>query len=168
LEYLQETQVTAWILLTCLAAGAPRNICLAEVDYGCVATHPWGDLSWVNSEWPWYAAHIVASEARGVPQADIVIACTLVRDVVEGSYKYRPFELHTHGRWNGWGTPDELDEEAIYRALLTDTCADMPRYQFVGSFKDAQYWRSIGMIPEGPFDLFVGKGGQAVVGVPYD
>jgi len=92
----------------------------------------------------------------------------LVWDVVEGGYLDRPFELHETGRWNGWGTPDELDEEAVYRALLTDACTKIPRYRFLGSFKDAQYWRGIGMIREGPFDLYIGLGGQTVVGVPND
>lgn len=157
------------LLVACLAAGAPLGVCRAEVDSqltGCIATHSWGDLSWVEPEWPLYAAHIVASEARGVPTADIVVACTLVWDVVEGGYLSRPFELHLWGRWNGWGTPDELDEEAVYRALLTNACAKMPRYQHLGNFRDVQYWRSIGMIQEGPLDLYVGSGGQAVVGVP--
>ena len=158
------------ILLACLAAGVPRGACRAEVgfdpDYGCVATHPWGDLSWVTPSWPLYAAHIVASEARGVPSADIAVACTLIWDVVEGGYLGRPFELDDHGRWNGWGSPDAADEEAVYRALLTDACNHIPRYKFIGNLRDARHWRSIGMIPDGPFDLYLGVAGQAVVGVP--
>lgn len=171
------------ILLACLATGAPLGVCRAEVSAvesnasnisaenydccqtrgGCIALPPWDDLSWVTPKWPLYAAHIVASESRGVPEADIVIACTLIRDVVEGGYG--PFELHL-GRWKGWGSPDEKDEEAVYKALLTAACVHIPKYRFVGNFRDVQYWRSIGMIDEGPYDLFVGARGQAVVGVP--
>lgn len=162
------------ILVACLAIGAPRGACVAEVEFdpdteiehSCIATHPWGDLSWVTPAWPLYAAHIVASEARGVPSADIAIACTLVGDVVEGGYLDRPFELDDHGRWNGWGTPDAADEKAVYQALLTNVCTNMPRYRFIGNFGDVQHWTSIGMIGEGPFDLYLGTAGQAVVGVP--
>ena len=155
------------LLLACLLTGASLGTCRAEAAVkpgGCVATHSWGDLGWVKPEWPLYAAHIVASEARGVPSADVAIACTLVWDVVEGGYLERPFELHEHGRWNGWGTPDELDEEAVYRALLTDACANM-RYQFVGNSADVFVWLSMRMITEGPHDLYIGPGGQSVVGV---
>ena len=154
------------LLLVCLIAGVPLGVCRAEATYDCggcyVVTHPWESLDWVTPAWPMYAAHIVASEARGVPAADIVIACTLIHDIEDG---YLPFELHG-GRWKGWGTPDEADIDAVFEALLTAACVDIPRYKFVGNFVDAQYWRSIGMIHEGPYDLYIGPSGKTVVGVP--
>ena len=68
------SNIPTLILLACLATNAPRNVCMAEVDFDtdhdcCTAVLPWEDLSWVTSEWPLYAAHIVASESRGVDWA---------------------------------------------------------------------------------------------------
>ena len=116
---------------------------------------------WATERWVDFASHIVASEARGVPQADLVIACTMVRDVEKGWY---PWALRS--RWFGWGRPDAKDIRAVEDSLTQGGCDEIPDYRYVGNFRDVQYWRSIGMIGEGPFDLYVGFRGQAVVGVP--
>jgi hypothetical protein len=138
------------ILIMCLATGAPQGVCLAEIDFNTKFDVPlWATLVWQD-----HAAHIVASEARGVPQADIVVACTLIRD--GGSLS----------RWFGYGPPDKADRKAVEDALFTDACESVPHYRYVGNFKDAQYWRWLGMVGEGSVDLYLGLGGQAVVGVP--
>ena len=147
-------------LVVCLAAGAPSGVCNAEVHDLVFPVAP----QWATASWQTYAAHIVASEARGVPSADIVIACTLIRDIERG---YHPWNLHP-GRWHGYGTPDDLDRKAVTDALLSSACVDVPRYKYVGNFRDAQYWVRSRTIDNGPFDLYVGPHGQAVVGVPYD
>lgn len=117
--------------------------------------------SWATPAWREYAAHIVASEARGVPQADIVVACTLIRDIERG---WPPWGLHP-GRWHGWGSPDSADRQAVEDAL-NGACADVPNYIYVGNFQDAQFWARIGTIKGWPVDLYVGPSGAAVVGVP--
>ena len=145
------------ILIMCLATGASRGVCLAEMGFDTEFNAP----HWVTENWMDYAAHIVASEARGVPQADIVIACTLIRDVEKG---WPPMELGK--RWFGYGSPDAADRKAVEDALFTEACEDVPEYRFIGNFKDAQYWRLLGMVEDGKVDLYLGFGGQAVVGVP--
>ncbi len=115
---------------------------------------------WATEQWQDFASHIVASEARNVPEADIVIACTLVRDVENG---WNPWALRN--RWFGWGTPDDKDRQAVFMSLSSPACDDVPEYRFVGNFLDVQRWRASGMISEGPYDLFVGRTGSAVVGV---
>ena len=116
--------------------------------------------SWATPAWREYAAHIVASEARGVPQADIVVACTLIRDIERG---WSPWGLHP-GRWHGWGSPDSADRQAIEDAL-NGACTGVPDYIYVGNFRDAQYWARTGMIKNWPVDLYIGPGGGAVIGV---
>ncbi len=115
---------------------------------------------WATESWQNFAAHIVASEARNVPEADIVIACTLVRDVENG---WNPWALRS--RWFGWGNPDDQDRGAVLMSLSSPACDDVPKFRFVGNLNDVRYWRSIGMIPEGPYDLYVGRSGSVVVGV---
>jgi len=116
--------------------------------------------AWATEAWREWASHIVASEARGVPQADIVVACTMVRDVARG---WHPWALR--GRWFGWGPPDEADREAV-DAALTGGCVGVPDYAFVGNYRDAQLWRRMGYIAEyTEVDLYLGLGGAAVVGV---
>lgn len=112
--------------------------------------------------WIDYAAHIVASEARNVPAADIVIACTLIRDVERG---WNPWNLRR--RWFGYGAPDAQDLMAVRNAVYTRACEAVPRYKFVGNIRDVYYWRSIGLIDAGPLDLYVGPTGLTVVGVPW-
>jgi len=116
---------------------------------------------WASERWIIFAAHIVASEARGVPQADVVVACTIVRDIERG---WHPWAIR--GRWFGWGRPDAKDIGAVRDALITGGCDEVPIYRYVGNFKDVQYWRSIGFAGSGPLDLYVGRRGQSVVGVP--
>jgi len=80
------------ILVACLATGVPMGVCRAEVAGGAVVEDfpVWVEVpTWATDHWENYAAHIVASEARGVPQADIVVACTILRDIEGG-----------HGPWN--------------------------------------------------------------------
>jgi hypothetical protein len=141
------------ILIMCLATGASRGVCLAEMGFDTDFRVP----AWATLEWQDYAAHIVASEARGVPQADIVVACTLIRDVKKG---------YSLSRWFGYGPPDAADRKAIDDALFTVACESVPHYRYVGNFRDAQLWRSMGMIESGKVDLYLGTEGQAVVGVP--
>jgi len=109
-----------------------------------------------------FAAHIVASEARNVPEADIRVACTLLWDIERG---WPPWALRK--RWFGWGTPDEADRQAVRDALYTDVCDNIPHYKYVGNIRDVYHWRAIGAIGEGPFDLYVGPTGSTVVGIPY-
>jgi len=117
---------------------------------------------WATEAWQDYASHIVASEARGVPDADIVIACTLVRDIERG---WSPWNLRA--RWFGWGTPDARDRRAVFDAVSSSSsaCVEVPAYQFVGNVNDLRYWRSIGMVSGGPHDTYVGAAGQTVIGV---
>jgi len=115
---------------------------------------------WATPAWQEWAAHIVASEARGVPQADIVVACTMVRDVERG---WHPWALRS--RWFGWGTPDDRDRAAVGQAL-NGGCSGVPDYAHVGNFQDAQYWRMRGYF-DGRADLYLGEDGAAVVGVPW-
>ena len=119
-----------------------------------------GTPPWATEAWQDFAAHIVASEARGVPQADKVVACMLVRDIERG---WHPWALR--GRWFGWGTPDARDRRAVADAL--QDCSDVPDYRYVGNVRDVHLWRSRGMVGPGPLDLYVGRGGQTVVGVPW-
>ena len=152
------------ILMACLLTGAPRGVCLAEVASGAVIEDFPAQVevpNWATENWMDYAAHIVASEARGVPQADIVVACTLIRDVEKG---WPPMRLGK--RWFGYGTPDEADRQAVWDALFTSACENVPAYRYVGNIRDAQLWRSTGMIEGDKVDLYLGLGGQAVVGVP--
>ena len=156
--------MTNIILALCIVTGAPLGACWAEVQDELDRNFYPRAPHWATDAWRDYAAHIVASEARGVPAADIVIACTLIRDVERG---FRPWNLHP-GRWHGFGKPDEADIQAVTDALLSPACVHIPRYKYVGNFRDAQYWTRSGIIDDGPFDLYLGPHGQAVVGVRYD
>jgi hypothetical protein len=149
------------VLVACIAAGYPFGICVAEAphlsaDHFVLAPELPG---WATAEWQHYAAHIVASEARGVPDADIVVACTMVRDVERG---WHPWGLRD--RWFGWGPPDDRDRAAVAQAVSGD-CDGVPDYAYVGNFQDAQLWRELGYIT-GRVDLYLGDNGGAVVGVP--
>lgn len=146
-------------LAACLLAGVPMGVCRAEFAFPQPPEPP-PLPNWATESWQDFAAHIVASEARGVPQADIVIACTILRDIERG---WHPWALRN--RWFGYGAPDALDRLAVESAL-TGGCVDVPVYRYVGNFRDAQLWRSRGMAGAGPLDLYIGYGGQAVVGVP--
>jgi len=151
------------ILLICLLAGAPVGACRAEVaDYR--PYEPPITPSWVTEHWQDFASHIVASEARGVPSADIVVACTLVQDVERG---WHPWALGD--RWFGYGTPDAADRQAVEDALLTDACDAIPDYKYVGNNRDVLVWLNKGMIKAdaAPFDLYVGYHGQTVVGIEW-
>ena len=114
---------------------------------------------WATERWRDWAAHIVASEARNVDSADLVVACTMVRDVERG---WHPWALR--GRWYGWGPPDAKDREAVERALAGE-CTGVPVYRYVGNLSDARLWRRMGLL-DGRVDLYLGDYGSAVVGVP--
>jgi len=146
-------------LSICLAAGALQGVCMADIKMNEDWTIDFP--SWATLKWQDYAAHIVASEARGVDSADIVIACTLINDIEKG---YNPWNLYP-GRWHGYGAPDDKDRQAVKDALFRDACLRIPVYKYVGNFRDAQYWNAVNMIDDGPFDLYIGTNGRAVVGV---
>lgn len=138
--------ITATVVLAAgVALGLPTN------------TEPWATDAWID-----FAAHIVASEARNVPSADIVVACTLLRDIKRG---WHPWDLRK--RWFGYGPPDDKDRAAVLDALYTSACRKVPHYKYVGNIRDVYHWRAVKMIGGGPFDLFVGPTGSTVVGVPY-
>lgn len=126
---------------------------------------PYADMPdtphWATPNWQDWAAHIVASEARGVPQADLVVACTMVRDVQRG---WHPWALRK--RWFGWGEPDLQDRLAVWLAV-SGGCNSVPNYRYVGNLQDARYWKRLGYI-DGQIDLYLGEGTAAVVGVPWD
>lgn len=139
------------------------GLCRAEVAAGATLDDfPPQPPEWATDAWQDFAAHIVASEARNVPAADIVVACTLGRDVGRG---WSPWALGD--RWYGYGRPDAADRQAVRDALTTDACDAVPDYKFVGNIRDVQHWRAVGMIGEGPFDLYVGATGSTVVGVRW-
>jgi len=143
------------ILLACLVASGSVGMCRAELnDY--IPDEP---PSWATEEWVEYAAHIVASEAGGVPVADKVIACTMIRDIERG---WNPWNLRK--RWFGWGTPDRLDREAVRQALIN--CDDIPSYKFVGNVNDTRVWLRNNMITNGPHDIYLGNN-AAVVGIRW-
>jgi len=153
---------TSLILTACLVIGVPLGVCRAEVAGGAtLGDFPRLPPAWATPAWIEYAAHVVASEARNVPAADIVIACTILRDVERG---WHPWSLHP-GRWHGFGRPDKADRQAVHDALLTDACDSVPNYRYVGNFNDAKYWRRTGVIGETAVDLYLGPSGSAVVGV---
>jgi len=56
----------------------------------------------------------------------------------------------------------------VYTALTPEGCAAVPEFAFVGNLQDLAYWRSIGMVGDGPFVLYVGPNDMAVVGIPRD
>lgn len=147
------------LILACILAGTPMGICQAEFEPLSPPEPPALPI-WATEAWMDFAAHIVASEARGVPQADIVVACTMVRDIDRG---WHPWSLQD--RWFGWGAPDAEDRLAVRRAL-EEGCDEVPVYRYVGNFRDAQHFRAVGMAGKGPLDLYLGPRGQAVVGVP--
>jgi len=120
-----------------------------------------GAPEWATDAWQDWAAHVVASEARDVPSADLVVACTMVRDIERG---WPPWALDR--RWFGYGPPDEADYAAV-RQAVNGGCGDVPHYKFVGNFQDAQLWRMNDYF-DGRADLYLGKYGSAVVGVPAD
>jgi len=144
-------------LAACLTV-APLGVCRAEMADAAQRVIP--PPAWATDAWIEFAAHIVASEARNVPSADLAVACTLVWDVERG---WQPWMLR--GRWFGWGEPDEGDREAVVQAVLGG-CSDVPRFVYVGNLNDLRHWRAVGMVGDGPFVLYIGNGGSAVVGVP--
>jgi len=145
------------LLMACLALGYPMGMCQA-ID----ADPEYQPPKWATPEWKDFASHIVASEARGVESADIVIACTLIRDIERG---WHPWELRK--RWFGWGTPDKKDIEAVNQSLTKDGCANIPEYKYVGNINDVRVWMNMRMINTGPHDLYIGYGGQTVVGIEW-
>jgi len=167
-DYETVSGCVAGALAVCVAMGAPMGMCRAEVallgdgDMLCDVVIP---PAWATAEWQEFAAHIVAGEVRGVPAARMAVACTLVRDVeVQRPFDYAQGDGGLRERWFGWAEPGDGDREAVALAL-SGGCEDVPRYRYVGSLRDARYWRSIGMIGDGPFVLFLGEGGQVVVAV---
>lgn len=144
------------LIVICLLMGIPMGVCKAEephLTYGEVSP------AWATPQWRDFAAHIVASEARNVPEADIVVACTLRRDVERG---WNPWRLRD--RWFGWGPPEIADIAAV-TSSLNGGCADVPTYLYVGNITDVLLWTQRGMISSGPHDLYVGPTGSTVIGV---
>lgn len=145
------------LILICWLMGIPMGVCRAEEPYLTYVEVP---PTWASPQWRNFAAHIVASEARNVPAADIVVACTLRRDVERG---WHPWGLRD-GRWLGWGTPDAADIAAV-ESSLNGGCVDIPTYKYVGNITDVLLWTQRGMISSGPHDLYIGPTGSTVIGV---
>jgi len=160
------TVATSLFLAACIATGGSLGVCRAEAILGTdILATPYPQ--WASEEWVEFAAHIVASEAAGVPEARIVVACTMVRDVERG---WHPWALRK--RWFGWGWPSAGDFAAVRSALngvngKYGECYKIPSYKYVGNLRDAQHWRRTGVIGSGPYDLYVGPTGNTVVGVPW-
>lgn len=144
-------------LALCLTVAAP-GVCRAETDHVIRLQEP---PPWATEEWTLHCAHIVASEARGVPIADCVIARNLVLDVE--SERLSPWGLSR--RWYGYGPPDDADIRAC-RLAIHDLCGDIPHYRFVGNLNDLATWRARGYVGEQHVDLYLGQNGKTVVGVP--
>jgi len=153
---------TLLTLAICASLGIPHGICRAEIADGYWSTEsPPVAPAWTTVAWRDFAAHIVASEARGVPAADLAVACTLSRDVERG---WDPWALRR--RWFGWGNPDSADRAAVDRAV-NGGCDNIPHFKYVGNLNDLRHWHAVGMVGDGPFVLYIGAGGGAVVGVPF-
>lgn len=146
------------------------NVCMAKI----ISDDPYSDSSWVaaieyDSTWAteaWidYVAHIVASEARNVPTADLPVACTLVRDVTIRNY--HPWKLYGNpGRWHGYGLPDVADYRAV-RTALEGGCDDIPDFRYFGCMNDMGYFVRHGYVADQPLSLYVGANGSMVVGIP--
>jgi hypothetical protein len=153
--------VNLW-LASCLLI-APAGVCNAEVqgDHSLVISPALPD--WATRWCITHIAHIVASEAGGVPDARLAVACTIAGDIERG-YTCRSL---TPDRWKGYGTPDALDYEAVY-AALSGGCDSIPEFRYLGNLNDARYWLRTGVIQEHtqPLSLWLGPGGAAVVGIP--
>jgi len=107
--------------------------------------YPWADWEWRD-----YASHIVAGEAADTDEGRLVIACTIVRDILRGR---EPYNLHT--RWYGWKNPEWHDRMAMWDALQVEGCRDIPWYRYVGSKRDYQVWLRGGYIRESdPYDVY--------------
>lgn len=152
--------VNLW-LASCLLI-APAGACRAEIEGGYLPPIPAEYPAWATEWCITHIAHVVASEARGVPSADLAVACTIWRDITQGGYTC--FTITPH-RWKGYGPPDELDYAAVRTALLGG-CESVPEFRFLGNLGDARYWLGTGMVQEQPLSLWLGPGGSAVVGIP--
>lgn len=107
--------------------------------------YPWADWEWRD-----HGSHIIAGEAADTAIGRLVIACTIVRDVLRGR---DPYNLRT--RWYGWKRPGWHDRMAMWNALQMDGCRDIPWYRFVGSKRDYQIWLRGGYIRESdPYDVY--------------
>lgn len=160
-------EILPLILVACLLTGAPQGVCNAEIACGASLDDFPERVEvpqWASDRWQDFAAHIVASEARNVPSADIVVACTLIRDVESATNPVRA-AWGLRRRWFGYGRPDDADRQAVLDALFTNACDTVPSYRYVGNIRDVYHWRAVGMVGAGPFDLYVGPTGSTVVGV---
>jgi hypothetical protein len=108
-----------------------------DVGYNPLA---WATPYWRNT----YAPSIVAGETvPGCSECDLMIACTLYNDVVEGGYS--PFRLYGNpGRWHGWKKPRQQHIDAVQKAL-DGGCSSLPRCIRLGNRTDFQYnWTHMG------------------------
>ncbi len=148
------------VIIACLALGWPMGVCRADADF--LPTPPVEPPEWATERWIEWAAHIVSSEAgNAVPQARIVVSCTMVRDVEDRGWP--PWSLRN--RWFGWGRPSAADVQAVRRAV-NGGCDDVKQYAFVGNIDDGKTWKRMGLIGEEAVDLFIGPTGSTVIGVP--
>lgn len=107
--------------------------------------YPWADWEWRD-----YAAHIVAGECANEQPARRVIACTLIRDVLND---WSPYKLTK--RWYGWKTPSWNDRMAVWDALQPGGCEELPWYRYVGSKSDRLVWISKGVISsDAEYDVY--------------
>jgi len=107
--------------------------------------YPFADADWRD-----FASHIVAGETGNSPQARRVVACTLVRDVLNG---WEPYNLRK--RWYAWKEPEWLDRLAVWNALFENGCDGLPWYRYVGNENDRLIWISKGMMThETPYDVY--------------
>lgn len=151
--------VNLW-LASCLLA-APAGVCRAEIQTGYPLVIPVDYPAWATEYCIDHIAHIVASEARGVPSADLAVACTIIRDIERG---YTCWSL-TPGRWKGYGAPDALDYAAV-RTALSGGCDHIPEFSYLGNLNDARWFYSHNLVITQPLSLWLGPTGSAVVGIP--
>lgn len=98
--------------------------------------YPWADWAWRD-----FAAHIVKGECVDCPEACRVVACTLIRDVLQG---WQPYDLRK--RWYGWMEPEWKHRMAVWDALQPGGCAGLPWYRYVGNESDYGIWLRKGIV----------------------
>ena len=152
--------VNLW-LASCMLV-APVGACKAEIEGDYLPPIPAEYPTWATEWCITHIAHIVASEARGVPSADLAVACTVWRDITY--WGYTCFTI-TPDRWKGYGTPDKLDYEAVYTAL-SGGCDHIPVFSYLGNLNDARWFYSHNLVITQPLSLWLGPTDSAVVGIP--
>jgi len=118
--------------------------------------------NFATDAWIEYAAGIVAGETvAGCPECDILIACTIVRDVAMRDYC--PYCLYP-GRWHGKKTPRDEHREAIEQAARPGGCVGIPVCQYLGNERDYRGWRA--GLAKGVQSYIIGNERGAIVCVP--